>query len=107
MPPKIDIEAQIRFLSTMEGGGPGPYLSRLTTTHDFGIEETLFDALHVFPDVAAVRPGDTVRSQMSFLAPESQRNRLYEGFSFTVQEGHRIIGRGRVTKILNETLRRR
>ena len=106
MPPKIDIEAQIHFLSTMEGGGPGPYLSRLTTTHDFGIEGTLFDALHIFPDVAEVRPGDRVRSQMSLLAPEFQGDRLHEGFTFTVQEGRRITGRGRVTKILNEDLRR-
>lgn len=78
----------------------------MNTTHDFGIEETLVDALHVFPDVAEVRPGDTVRSQMSFLVPESLRDRLYESFTFTVQEARRIIGHGRVTKILNEDLRR-
>jgi translation elongation factor EF-Tu-like GTPase len=105
--PVPDIEAEIRFLSLAEGGGPGPYRNRLHTTHDFGLGEILSDAMHLFQDKSEVLPGETVGSQMSFLYPEAQEGRLYEGFTFTVQEGRRVIGHGRVTKVLNEALLRR
>lgn len=33
-------------------------------------------------------------------------DRLHEGFELTVQEGARIVGRGRITEVLNKTLLR-
>jgi translation elongation factor EF-Tu-like GTPase len=109
MPPSLppDIEAEVRFLSTEEGGKTIPCRSGYRPNHDFGIEGALNDAHHDFPDGAEVRPGDTARSLMSFLDPEAQRGRLYEGFTFTVQEGRRVIGQGRITKVLNQDLLRR
>jgi len=105
--PKPDIEAEIRFLSTEEGGKTVACRSGYTTVHDFGIAGTCNDARHIFPDADEAQPGDKVRTQMILLAPEFQKGRLYVGFEFTVQEGHRLVGHGRVTKILNEDLRRR
>jgi len=104
MAPRLDIEAEIRFLTTEEGGGPGPYRSRLNTTHDFGHSGALSDAMHIFLDRDMAKPGETVRSQMSLLDPQAERGRLYEGFTFTVQEGNRIIGHGRITTVLNKEL---
>ncbi|WP_193369568.1 elongation factor Tu [Pelagibius marinus] len=102
--PTPDIEAEIRFLPTEEGGKNIPCRSGYFPNHDFGLPGSLNDARHSFPDVEEVRPGDTVRSEMTFLAPELQRGRLYEGFDFTVQEGNWIVGYGRVTKVLNPDL---
>ena len=103
---KPDIEAEIRFLAAEEGGKTIACRSGYFPNHNFGIPGTLNDARHTFPDVAEARPGDTVRSLMSFLDPEAQNGRLFEGFEFTMQEGARIVGHGRITKVLNEDLRR-
>jgi len=43
---------------------------------------------------------------MSFLRPELQASRLYDGFQFTVHEGPRIVARRTITKLLNEELRK-
>jgi translation elongation factor EF-Tu-like GTPase len=106
MAPRPDIEAEIHFASVAEGGGPGPYRSRLNTTHDFGHEGALTDAMHIFQDRDEVKPGETVISQMCFLYPEGEKSRLHVGFTFTVQEGRRVIGQGRITKVLNRELQR-
>lgn len=42
---------------------------------------------------------------MWFLTPALQAERLYEGFAFTIQEGRKVVGRGRVTRVLNQALR--
>ena len=103
---KPDIEAEIRFLSVEEGGGPGPYRSGLRTTHDLGHGGALSDAMHVFLDRDQASPGGTVLSRMSFLVPEAEQGRLHNGFTFTVQEGMRVVGRGHITKVLNKGLQR-
>ena len=105
--PDPDIEAEVRFLATEEGGKRQPCRSGYRTTHDFGLEGTLTDALHVFPGVTEVLPGEAVTTRMSFLAPQYLQGRLYLGFRFTVQEANWIVGHGRITRILNEDLQRR
>ncbi|WP_299399980.1 hypothetical protein [Pelagibius sp.] len=87
--PDPDIEAEVRFLATEEGGKSQPCRSGYRTTHNFGLDGTLTDALHVFPGVKEVLPGETVTTRMSFLAPQYQEGRLYVGFRFTVQEAKR------------------
>ena len=104
-----DIEAEINFLSAEEGGRCTPCASGYRPNHDFGIEGQLNDAIHEFIDKSRVAPGETVMARLSFMAPEHQElfaGRLYEGFEFTVQEGARIVGRGRVTRVLKQTLAR-
>jgi len=87
--PNPDIEAEVRFLATEEGGKRQPCRSGSRTTHDFGLNGTLTDALHVFPGVTEVLPGETVTTRMSFMAPQYQAGRLYLGFRFTVQGAKR------------------
>ena len=105
--PGPDIEAEVRFLTTEQGGKRTACRTGYFPNHNFGIAGILNDARHSFPDVGEVRPGDTVRTQMTFIDPKAQKGRLYEGFEFTVQEGGRIVGHGRITKILNGSLQRR
>ena len=100
-----DIEADIRFLSTDEGGRSGPALSGYRPTHDFGVEGMLNDAHHEYIGVDSVSPGATARAQIWLLAPEYQAGRLYPGFAFTVQEGLHIVAHGEVVYVLNATLR--
>ena len=102
--PPPDIEAKIRFLSIEEGGRSMPCKSGYRPNHDFGVEGMLNDAVHTFIDKDRVAPGESVVAHLTFLSPEFQFGRLHEGFEFTVQEGARIVGRGRVLKVLNRAL---
>jgi translation elongation factor EF-Tu-like GTPase len=100
-----DIEADIRFLSTDDGGRSGPVLSGYRLTHDFSVDGMLNDAHHEYVGVESVAPGTTARAQLWLLAPEYQAGRLYPGFQFTVQEGPHIVAHGEVVHVLNPTLR--
>ncbi len=64
----------------------------------------LNDARHAYIDKEWIFPGDTVTAHLWFVMPEYQSGRLHEGFEFTVQEGARIVGFGRVTKVVNKDL---
>ncbi len=101
-----DIEAEIRFLTTEEGGRQSPVKSGYRPHHDFGLEVTQVDAAHIYADDEWVAPGDSVIAGLIF-PPISRRyleGQLRQGLEFTVQEGARIVGRGRITEVLNQAL---
>lgn len=102
-----DIEAEISFVLTEQGGRKLPAFSGYRPNHNFGIPGTLNDAVHEYINSEAVAPGQTVKANMWFLTPEFQHGRLYKGFTFTVQEGSRIVGKGVVTNVINPLLRHR
>lgn len=99
-----DIEAEIRFLTTEEGGRRTPVKSGYRPPHDFDLKDGLIDARHDFVGTEWVEPGGSVTSQLTFLAPEFLAGRLRPGFEFCVCEASRIVGRGRITKIFNKAL---
>lgn len=106
-PPRpADLEATITFLTTEEGGRRGPAASGYRPNHDFGLPQELNDAQHEYLDRDWVHPGESVQALLWLLAPERQVGRLHPGFEFTVQEGARIIGHGRVVAVLNRELER-
>ena len=59
-----------------------------------------WDAVHTYPDVAEVHPGETVRAFMSFLSPGEHLGKVYEGMPFLIREGARIVGYGSIVKIV-------
>jgi translation elongation factor EF-Tu-like GTPase len=99
-----DIEAEITFLATEQGGRQSAAVSGYRASHNFGLAH-LSDAAHEYVDCEAVAPGQSARANLWFLAPQYQEERLFPGFTFTVQEGARIVGKGRVIKVINVTLR--
>lgn len=101
-----DIEADISYDRTEDGGREIPALSGYRPTHDFGMGGMLNDAAHEYVDCESVLPGQTARARMWFLVPDYQIGRLYPGMEFTVQEGSRVVGRGCVTEVINPVLRR-
>lgn len=93
-----DIEAEIYFLKPEEGG---------RSTHAFNDYRPQFyyeghdwDSRHVYPDVNQVNPGDTVRAYLGFLSPAEHWGKLYPNMKFEIREGARIVGRGKITQIL-------
>ncbi len=99
-----DIETEISFIPTENGGRQTAVKSGYRANHNFGFEGMLNDAAHEYIGQESVSPGESVLANIWFLVPEYQTGRLTIGFKFTVQEGAHVVGYGRITKILNDAL---
>ena len=94
-----DIEAEITFVPTQQGGRSTPAFSGYRP--QFYYDEQDWDADHEYPDVESVFPGQTVRTLLRFLSPDAHVGRVRPGLEFQVREGARVVAHGRVTKILH------
>lgn len=98
MPVHKDIEAEIYFLTTEEGGRSTPAFTGYRP--QFHYNEQDWDASHIYPDVEVVNPGETVRAYLGFLSPQEHFGKVSVGMEFLVREGARTVGKGVVTKIV-------
>ena len=57
-------------------------------------------AIQTYPDVERVNPGDTVRAYLTFMSPEMHAGKICAGTIFLLREGHKTVGYGRVTQVL-------
>ena len=94
-----DIEAEVSFVPTEQGGRSTPAFSGYRP--QFYYDDHNWDADHEYPDVEFVLPGETARALLRFLSPDAQVGRVHPGMEFQVREGARIVALGRVTKILH------
>jgi len=95
---QADIEAEITFVPTDQGGRKTPAFSNYRP--QFYYDGLDWDARHDYPDVESVLPGQTVRALLTFSRPQMHFGRVVEGMEFLVREGQRTVARGRVTKLL-------
>jgi translation elongation factor EF-Tu-like GTPase len=93
-----DIEAQITFTRTEDGGRRGP--ARSGYRPQFYYDGHDWDAVQDYGPVEWVFPGQTVTAYLSFLSPECHVGRLYPGKAFLLREGQRTVGQGVVTQLL-------
>ena len=94
-----DVEAEITFLTTEEGGRKTPAFSGYRP--QFYVDGQDFVVVHKFFDgTEPVYPGQTVKAYLSFTYPEYLVKVLHPGKEFLIREGQRVIARGSVTKIL-------
>ena len=100
-----DIEVQLTFLPTSEGGKTRATCSGYRPTHDFGIPGMHFGGHHELVGQERVLPGESVRSLVWLLDPESQVGRLAPGFEFNVHEGLQVVARGVIVNVINQALR--
>ena len=95
-----DIEAEITFLTTEEGGRQTPAFSGYRPQFYYDGQD--WDAIqHYVGVIEPVYPGQTVTAHVSFLSPQHHVGKLYPGKEFLVREGQHVVGRGKVTKILD------
>lgn len=94
-----DIEAEITLLTTEEGGRKTPAFSGYRS--QFYYDGHDWDAVQNYIGVTEVYPGQTVTAQLAFLSPQCHVGKLFPGKEFLLREGQRVVGRGKVTKILN------
>ena len=100
-----DLEAEISFLPTEQGGRSAPAPSGYRAAHDFGVGGMLNDAMHEYVGCQSIAPGSSAKANLWFLAPEYQSRRLHPSFRFPVQEGSRIVGHGVILSVINPELR--
>jgi len=98
-PKPPDIEAEITFLTPEEGGRKVPAFSGYRP--QFYYDGHHWDARQDYVGVSEVYPGQTVTTELTFANPQYQLGKLYPGKEFLIREGHIVVGRGKVTKILN------
>jgi translation elongation factor EF-Tu-like GTPase len=98
-----DIEADIRFVSTENGGRRSAAMSGYRPNHDFGVGKKM-DASHEYVGRESVAPGETARTNMWLLAPLCEEISLHAGMKFTVREGMQVVGHGIVTRIISKPL---
>ena len=107
MPPRSqDVEADIYALPTSEGGRKTAFLSGYRPSHNFGKNGELNDGMHEYPDGGRIEAGESGRALIWLLTPDRNAALLKVGDTFTVQEGSRIVGRGKITSLPNVTLRK-
>ncbi len=94
-----DIEAEIYFLTQEEGGRSTRFFSGYRP--QFYYDGHHWDARQDYVGVTEVHPGQTVIAELTFANPQYQLGKLYPGKEFLVREGAQIVGRGKVTRILN------
>ena len=99
-----DIEASIKFISTKNGGRSTPAFSGYRPDHNFGIDGILNGAQHEYLNADRLEPGESGLALLWFLIPEDQNGKLFVGKEFTVQEANRIVGSGKITKVINNNL---
>lgn len=103
-PTTHDIEAEVYALTTAEGGRQNPLLSGYRPNHNFGKNGHLNDGMHEYPDGGRIELGRSGRVLIWLLCPDENYGLLTVGDTFTVQEGNRIVGRGKITALPNSKL---
>jgi translation elongation factor EF-Tu-like GTPase len=98
-----DVEAEITLLPTAEGGRQGPAFSGYRPHHKVR-DDYLTTGLHRYIGCDEVLPGQTVRGTIAFITPEAYPHCLWVGRVIDIQEGSRVIGRARITRIMNALL---
>jgi len=94
-----DIEAEITFVPTGQGGRSTPAFSGYRP--QFYYDEQDWDAEQEYPDVDSALPGQTVRTLLRFSNPDAHVGRVHPGLEFQVREGARVVAHGRVIRILH------
>jgi elongation factor Tu len=94
-----DIEAQVTFLTAAHGGRSAPAFSGYRPQFYYDAHD--WDAIHEYPDVAQVNPGDTVRAYLCFLSPHEHLGKIKPGTAFLLREGTKVVGYGAVTRLVD------
>jgi translation elongation factor EF-Tu-like GTPase len=102
---KTDFIAVLKYRTTDEGGRTTRAASGIRPVIKFPFAEMMTSGQQKFIDKEWVYPGETVRAEITLLATDYFKGTLYDGLEFEFKEGSRVIGTGRITKILNESLR--
>ena len=100
----IDFIADLKYLTTEEGGRQIPAFSAYRPQVKFDFDEMQTSGQQTFLNKDTVYPGDTVQAAIRIISVEHFENTLNEGMTFEFREGSRVIGTGKIIDILNNRL---
>jgi elongation factor Tu len=98
-----DIEAEVTFIPTAEGGRSTAAKSGYRPIH-LVLPDYLTSGQHEYKDKEQVLPGESAITEIWFLAPEQYPKSMHIGKVIKVQEGSRLVGHAKVLRIYNEVL---
>jgi Elongation factor Tu C-terminal domain len=98
--PQYELEAEIYYLTTAEGGRANPVYSGYRG--QFYYDDKNWDAPQSFIDKEICYPGETVKVNIQTLSPHAHVGRFFVGKEFETREGNRVVGRGKITKIIRQ-----
>jgi translation elongation factor EF-Tu-like GTPase len=98
-----DIEAVVSFIPTAEGGKSNAVKSGYRPNH-LVKEGYLTSGHHEYLDKELVSPGESATAHIWFISPEQYPHTMQVGSVIRVQEGSRLVGHAKVTKVFNEIL---
>ena len=98
-----DVEAEITLLPTAESGRERAAFSGYRPAHKVR-DDYLTTGVHHYIGCDEVLPGQTVRGTITFITPEVYPHCLWVGRVIDIQEGSRVVGRARITRIMNALL---
>jgi len=96
--------ALLKYKTTEDGGRKTAASSGYRPHIKFSFDEYMTSGMQTFIDTEIVAPGESVSAVISILSAEYFEGKLYENLEFDFREGGRIIGTGKITKILNSKL---
>jgi translation elongation factor EF-Tu-like GTPase len=92
------IEAELTLLPTENGGRKGYAASGYRAQFSYaGVDS---DAAFYFIGKDRLQPGETTKAQVIFGSPDLHDGQVFPGMVFLAREGNRVIGYGRVLRIL-------
>nr|WP_262922137.1 hypothetical protein [Aquimarina acroporae] len=101
---KVDFIAELRYLTTEEGGRKTPTKSGYRPQVKFDFDEMQTSGQLTFINKELVNPDENVKAKIKILSPDHFANTLAEGMEFEFREGATIIGKGKIEYIVNEKL---
>ena len=102
--PNPELEADIYYLTEQEGGRKyqGVRKGAVVTGYrgQFHYDNHDWDAAQQFLDKEWCELGDTVKVLMQTLSPHFHYGKFFVGKEFEIREGARVVGRGKITRVL-------
>ena len=103
---QADFIATLTYLTAEQGGRKTPAKSGYRPHIKFDFDEMQTSGEQTFIDREIVFPGDTVEAEIKILSVKHFANKLTEGMTFDFSEGSILIGKGKIKRIKNETLKK-
>lgn len=98
----IDVVADVRFLSSAEGGKANAVRGMYRPNHNFGTPDNRITYIGQIEFAAGdeVHPGDHLRVRIRFLSGSGLRELLSVGREWRIQEGHHLVALASVVEVL-------
>ncbi|HEA23317.1 hypothetical protein LCGC14_1093930 [marine sediment metagenome] len=102
-----DFIAELKYTRTEQGGRKNPAQSGYRPHLKFDFTEMLTSGNQFFIGTDSVYPGEKVIAQIGMGSTYHYEGKLEVGMEFEFCEGSIIIGIGKITEIINQTLEKK